>query len=838
MVYVAMEYVEGVTLDRWLSAGAGPRPQRSVLDLMIGAGRGIAAAHAVGLVHRDFKPQNVFVSTTDVAKVGDFGLVRVERGDAVAGVPATSELVLTLSVAGSVVGTPAYMAPEQLRGELATEASDQFSFCVTLYEALYGKRPYAGTTIEALLAAIKAGVAFPATPRVPRQIRAALARGLALDPSARFATMTALLERLAHRRHPVRWAALGGGVAAAAIATTLAFGSTREGAVCSGSERELAGVWDPERRAAVAAAFRATGAEHADDVATRTAAILDRQRTQWVAGHRGACEATRVRKTETEDILALRTSCLAQKRSELRALTDLFVRADKEIVGKAIDAAAHLEGVAQCADVPALKQVVRPPADPAQRAQVDKLRDQLAALRATGRMRKIADAVTEARALAEATDKLGYAPLHAGALAELGGLLHDAGSDDEAIRVLRKAAAAADAAADDRTRFDAVERWIMTLVYTRRVDQLEDALEQARGILERIPYDAGMQHRLLILEGNTLVAQKKPEAAVEKFRALIAAYEKILAPDDPQLGTSWTYLADALARQGGKDDEVVAATKHAREIFARAYGAGHATQKEAQSDEYQAALFQGMMLVDQKKAAEALPVIEPALAKLAQLHGPDHDTVGMGSHMLGMAYHDLGRLADARFQHERALDIHMRTYGADNIKTAASHLELGKLDYDQRHYERAVEHFLAARASFAKLRGDNALQAIVGELWATRALIGAGRLDDATKHIAHVRAVGGEFGNSPQVFVLEAEIAIDRGKPAQALALLDKAFKLPPGRGEWIGRAELMMGRALVRAGDKKKALVHAERAVAELEKRGKKVDAAEARELVASLTK
>ena len=215
--YVAMEYVDGVPLDRWL---ASPRAPREVIDLLIGVGHGLAAAHAVGLVHRDVKPRNIFVSPGGVAKIGDFGLVRVSQGPAEPALPSRpkTEPVAARTVAGSLVGTPTYMSPEQLRGEVATERSDQFSFCVTLFEALSGARPFVGHTIEELLAAIGRGPPRTALHAAPRRARAVLARGLALEPARRFGSMTELLAALAR---PTRRIKLGVAMcAAAALAAT------------------------------------------------------------------------------------------------------------------------------------------------------------------------------------------------------------------------------------------------------------------------------------------------------------------------------------------------------------------------------------------------------------------------------------------------------------------------------------------------------------------------------------------------------------------------------------------------------------------------------------------
>ncbi len=832
MAYVAMELVDGVTLDGWLVQA---RSQRAALDVMLGAGRGLAAAHEVGLIHRDFKPQNVFVSKADVAKVGDFGLVRVGHGEAVSSISPTSDLVVTLSVAGSIIGTPAYMAPEQLSGEVATEASDQFSFCVTLFEALYGARPFGGTTVEALLAAMRGGVQLPAKSRVPRHVRRVLARGLSFEPRERFASMAVLLDELAHRRSVGTWAAVGVGVAAVAAVGVLAV-TARDADACSGSERELAGIWDGKRRDAVTAAFEATGVGHAAEVATKTTDLLDRHAKVWIGAHRDACEATRVRKSQPESVLALRNACLAERRGELRALTDLFVRADASTIDNAIDATVALERIEQCADISALQQVVRPPSDPVKRVLVEARRAELAHLIALMNVARADEALALAKPLAAATEELGYAPLQADALTVLGTLLHDVGKDDDAIAALREAAATADAAGDDRSRFEAYDSLLQVLTYTRRVDQLDDALLQLRGIVARQPYDAGMTNRLLLLEGFALVAKQKPAEAIPKYRALIASIEKAGRDDDPELGMAYTLLSDALAR-AGKTDEVIAAAKRGEEVLAKAYGPSRSASLEAKSNDEQAKIFQAMMLIDQQKTAEGIALAESAQAKLVQLHGPDHGSVGMASHMIGVGYSDLGQYEKAREHHHRALEIHLRIHGHDNIKIAASLMELARIDLVEKNFEKAAKQYDEARDIFVKVRGADSMQAVAMDLFMVRALIGAGDLDGASKHLARARELGGStLGKGAQTFVLEAEILVERGKPAQAIVVLEKAYAMPRGEGEWVGHAEHVWARALARQHKKAEAVVHAEKAIAELEKRRKKDELPEVQKLLASL--
>jgi hypothetical protein len=228
-VYVAMELVDGETLTRWLDAAA--RPWREVLDLFLQAGRGLAAAHAVGLLHRDFKPDNVLVGGDGRVRVTDFGLARSligapDKESAPRPLPAPGALHQSLTATGTVLGTPRYMAPEQLRGDDADARADQFSFCVALYEALYRRHPLRGDTAQHMIDAGERPLE-PPEGLVPTWLGKALVRGLDPAPARRFPSMSALLGALAPIAPPRRrWAALGigavlvaGGAALALVAT-------------------------------------------------------------------------------------------------------------------------------------------------------------------------------------------------------------------------------------------------------------------------------------------------------------------------------------------------------------------------------------------------------------------------------------------------------------------------------------------------------------------------------------------------------------------------------------------------------------------------------------------
>ncbi len=227
-VFLVMPFLAGGTLGDWCRKRA--RPWRDVVVRYLAAGRGLEAAHKDGIVHRDFKPENVMIGKKGEVQVVDFGLARADADSADDDVaPHGGQLAVQLTRAGDLLGTPAYMAPEQLDGKVVDARADQFSFCVSLHEGLYGVRPFempAGGGLAALRDSLRTPVRPPAPGRaVPRWLRDALVRGLRLDPGERWPSMTALLaelERGLRRRMPAlagrTGVVIGAGVAIAALA--------------------------------------------------------------------------------------------------------------------------------------------------------------------------------------------------------------------------------------------------------------------------------------------------------------------------------------------------------------------------------------------------------------------------------------------------------------------------------------------------------------------------------------------------------------------------------------------------------------------------------------------
>ncbi|HEY0134292.1 MAG TPA: serine/threonine-protein kinase, partial [Nannocystis sp.] len=271
-VFLAMEYVAGPTLTAWARDHA--RDPAAIVAVYRQAGEGLAAAHRAGLVHRDFKPDNVLVAEGCRPRVLDFGIARTaESDDDAPALNSASTLAvidpsIDLTTTGMLLGTPAYMAPEQLSGLPVDARTDQFSFCVSLWEALHGQRPFAGDDLATLTSNVLQGRIRPPPreARVPERIEKALRRGLSLDAAARFPDMPALLAALAPpSAGSGRWFVALAVIGLAAGATAWSIGGDDPAAACTGDAGLLASAWDPPLRDAGAAAFASSGAPRADE---------------------------------------------------------------------------------------------------------------------------------------------------------------------------------------------------------------------------------------------------------------------------------------------------------------------------------------------------------------------------------------------------------------------------------------------------------------------------------------------------------------------------------------------------------------------------------------------
>ena len=708
--YVAMEYVDGVTLDRWL---VEPRQPRAIVNLLAAAGRGLAAAHQVGLVHRDVKPSNILVSAGGVAKVSDFGLVRIPQRDAaLAATPsggARGELEMMLSVTGSILGTPAYMAPEQLRGEVATEASDQFGFCVTTYEALYGVRPFVGTTIAELLAAMEKAAPTPPVPHVhgvvPSWILDVLHRGLRARPEDRWPSMMALVDALEHdpvaaRRQRLRRVVVA--VALAALGGLAVFGLVRSSSApdrrCQDMGEKFLAAWSPHRADAVRGAFASTKRPYAADTFTRVASRIDGYARAWTAARGEACEATQLRGDQSAELMDLRMACLDRRLADVDALVSVFATSTSgEVVDKAVAATENLPSLAGCSDVAALRAIVPPPTDPATRAKVDELRGTLAKTRALLETGQYRDGLPIVQATTGEATKAGFSPLVAEALYLRANFEEKTGDVKTAAQTIEQAIPIAAAAHDDALE---AELWA-DLVYVVGVGlgRTEDALRLrpgAEAALRRAGTPPSTEARFWNGFGGVHFTQGHYPEALQHYQRALTLKEAALGPDARDVAAARLNLGVVL-NSLGKFDEAEVAEQRALESWKKSLGPDHPDVAHALTNLGENAYAQG-------KYAEARGFHERALAIYLNAIGPDQRDVAAANNNLGNAVLASGDIAGARTFHERALATYERI-DPNHADVAATLTNLGSDAISEDNYTDAERYYTRAIPIFEKALG-------------------------------------------------------------------------------------------------------------------------------------
>ena len=622
-VFIAMEYVDGATLTRRLRDGE--RSWREVLALFLQAARGLAAAHDSGIVHRDFKPDNALVGKDGRLRVTDFGLARLddESGHGPAQPDAAAAAALATSLTGSgMVGSPAYMAPEQMSGKRVDGRADQFSFCVALHEGLYGTRPFAGDNLKALNRAIAAGE-FTEPPKgteVPPWLRRALLRGLAAAPGDRYPTMAALIEALeddpSARRRRAAFAALAvAAVAVAAFAVQRAVASKTP--VCAGAERNLAGVWDDAARARMRLAFAGKNGGAAALASVEKA--FDGYAAAWTSSHTQACEATRIRGEQSEEMLDLKMLCLHDRLRDFGALASVLADADAAMIARAPQVAQGLPPVAACNDGRELKERVPLPADPAQRAKIEELRGSLAKVRALVNLARYADARAIAGPLLASARALGYRPLIAQIQVPTGQLLERAGDSAGAEATLRDAALEAEAVRDDET---AATAWLALEYLTGTRRQLDAADLYGRltfAAVERLSGNPGLEAGAHYTRAVVLQHEGREDEAIEHYAKAAAVSEKAFGPDSAQIARIWNALGIALVHQN-KLDEALDKEQRSVAAFEKSLGAD-----TAMIDAPLAEI--ALILSRQGKFEESLAYDRRALALFEKTLGPDHPEV-------------------------------------------------------------------------------------------------------------------------------------------------------------------------------------------------------------------
>jgi tetratricopeptide (TPR) repeat protein len=742
-VVVAMEFVDGNTLTSALVRG--DLDWRKVLDLMRKAGRGLASAHEAGLVHRDFKPDNVMLAKDGRVLVMDFGLARaldtdlsaqslarMQRAEVADARPTEGGTPDPGSRARSrIVGTPAYMAPEQHRGKQVDGRTDQFSFCVTLYEALYGHRPFQGDNAPEILAQIESGRMPdpPAHTKVPSWVRAVVVRGLAANPEHRYASMHELIGALDRhpsarkRRFVVGFGAVGlvglGGVGAIQLVHQPA------DPVCDGGEARLSGVWDAARKSDVQRRFLGTGKPYAEASWRAVASALDGYTDRWLVMHRDACEATKVRGEQSGELLDLRMECLGRRLKEVRALIGLFAEADAELVRTGVSATGKLVPVSVCADADLLKAPVPMPEDPQTRIRIEDVREQLAHAKAHEDAGRYARGTAIATTAVERARKIGYMPLLADALLRSGRLAVSSGDAQAAETALREALHAAAVGHDDQTAASALITLVMVMGHARgKWDRAEELAEAARAAVERVGSPPDLQAQLGQAVGALELQRGRYEKALAHFEVALERQREAVGDADPTMASFYNnvaitliqrqdhararqYLDKALAimeRTRGQEHPAVAAmvqnlgivllergdTRQARRLLERAIAVWKAADAEHEADIAAAWANLGYAAMIEGDDAAAEGLFRRALA-VWERQEPKHPNVFRALGNLGTTLQQQGRHGEAMEVIERAISIADETLDADSSERAYVMTDLGLLHLARGERQAAIE---------------------------------------------------------------------------------------------------------------------------------------------------
>lgn len=703
--FVAMEFVDGVTLRQWLAENpVEGRDVKQVLRLLLQAGRGLAAAHAAGIVHRDFKPGNVLIGADGRVRVADFGLARVANVDTVGdeyvgvvGVAAgAGPDAKHATVTAAVAGTPGYMAPEQWYGRALDHRTDQFAFCCVAWEVAFGVRPFDADTPAERLALIESGRAKRGVATVPNKLEALLLRGLRADPARRHASMERLLAQLApvvSESSPRRTGLV------TAVALTLA-GAALVGVwaneshsarqqICSGAASHMDGIWDQRRRDRVRSAIIDTGLSYAPRVWDRTRSTLDAFASDWVGMHTQTCEATSIRREQSEQVMDLRMACLQRARQNLDAVASVLASADGDVVARAHEVVGTLPELGRCADVDALLADVAPPGDD-EASAVESARGQLAEVDAQIKAGRYDEAQVRLEAAEMALRDVDYAPAKIELELRTGDLLEQQGEFEPSAARYRQALelATADRSIEGMQEASSSLVWVLGQRQGRLADALNHGELAVRLAASGSAAEAQARHNI----GAAFeLSGKFDDAEAQLIRALTVQEE--LEGEGSLSVARYRAALGSLRRTQGRIDDAVQLYRAAYATYEQALDGEHPTLATALNNVAMCYLDNGRNVDAEREFRRALDIRRRTL-------NADHPHIASSHNNLGLTYRRQGRYADAAREHEAALRVRLAAFGPNHRLVGDSYNNLGVVHYHAGEYalaEKAYSNALESR---------------------------------------------------------------------------------------------------------------------------------------------
>jgi eukaryotic-like serine/threonine-protein kinase len=731
-VFVAMEYVEGATLRDWLAIKKRELPD--ILQVFRHAARGLAAAHEKGLVHRDFKPENVLVATNGRVCVTDFGLARSMENRDVTNPHGTPDAATSapLTQVGMAIGTPRYMAPEQLRGKKVDGRSDEFAFAVTLWEALYEQHPFdpGDNKDEELLSRVLNGEIIdpPRGAGVPGWLNRALRKGMSVDADKRLGGLQAWARLLAR---PVRarssWLAMGAGslIAVGAFAVGGRWLAGERNRLCEGAAAQLESSWSGPIRQELSTALQQHGAL-GTEAWVKAEAALEAWAGRWRETHREVCAASGGARLRIDEGLKQRIGCLGQSAGELGALAQILKASDRESALNAVTAALSLPSPERC--LQSATQAWTAALDDDQKTFHTQAQQRLSHASVQHSSGQFEEAEAQALAVAEEARKkkvirdMGRAWLQVAsaraAMSQLEGaneailfaLLSGEAEGDTAL----VAQAWAERAALDvslRGRPEAALEWIQharatlgqstgdarletrlqslagaALIALGRDTEALAALEKTAALEEKATGESLSLARALTELGNALRANDRASEAMDAHERALRIRKTLLPPNDAQLASSHNGLGLALLSQG-KPPEALEEHRRAEALLEAVWQGPHLERVQTLSFIAQAQRSAG-------NTSQASATLEKALTMAQALLKPEHPARVALERELGRALLNLNRPGPAAEHLARAVD----DGPPDNIERATLLAELAEAELTRRRPAEAARRASAALA--------------------------------------------------------------------------------------------------------------------------------------------